>query len=344
MSRIAHPRNDKFVTGATAFAMCIVAAAICTGSTTTEYAAYASTLRIDSGLTITARPISVAVDHATGEVCVTDAAGTAFHVLDDRDVLRFVTGGIAALSTPVDGAVDADGGIVFLDTGADHHATIKRLDLRGEPMPYAAESPVAGWRPDHLTLTTDGRIVTIDTSNRILACHRLATGALLWSRPLRIEDPDNAACGRPAVAPDGRIYVPGGDQRVVFVVTADGRADGAFGRFGTGPGRMILPAGAPPRGPTAPSWCSIACARRSSSSARTASSRASSAPSARVPASSTIRPRWSRLPAARSTWPRASWAACRFSASSSPQTGCGIVRRQRRRQERGSHRPRPSRP
>lgn len=243
MNRNAHPRNDKFVTGAIAFAICFVVAAVCAASTSADFASYTSLLRIDSGLTISARPVSVAVDHASGEVCVTDAAGTAFHVLDDRDVLRFVTGGIASLSTPVDGVVDAAGGIVFLDTGAGHRPTIKRLDLRGEPLPYKVKSPVTNWHPDHLTLTADGRVVTIDTANRILACHDLATGTLLWSQPLLVEDPENAACGRPAVAPDGRIFVPASSQHMVQVYASDGAYVDAFGELGTTPGRFSFPEG-----------------------------------------------------------------------------------------------------
>ena len=50
--------------------------------------------------------------------------------------------------------------------------------------------------------------------------------------------------GRPAEAPDGRIYVPGGDLRVVLVLSADGeRARAPSAASARRAGRFVLPVG-----------------------------------------------------------------------------------------------------
>ncbi|MFN2369916.1 MAG: hypothetical protein ABR506_02050, partial [Candidatus Krumholzibacteriia bacterium] len=85
--------------------------------------------------------------------------------------------------------------------------------------------------------------LSLDQANAVLARHERGSGRLVWW--LRVGDPQarETQLDRPTEGPDGTIYVPGGDQRQVFVVTADGRAAGAFGEFGSAPGRMVLPVG-----------------------------------------------------------------------------------------------------
>jgi hypothetical protein len=69
------------------------------------------------------------------------------------------------------------------------------------------------------------------------------TGAVLWQRAVATdgEESDQLFLGRPCEAPDGTIYLPGGELHAVLVLDAEGRQTGRFGEFGTGPGKMIFP-------------------------------------------------------------------------------------------------------
>lgn len=189
------------------------------------------------------RPISVAADVASAEICVTDQASRTINVFDDHGLHRFRTDELAGLSTPVDACIDSRGGFVLTDLGADRRRTIRRLTFFGEPDAYEPESPRDGWNPGHLLLTRDGNYVTVDGVG-LLAKHDARTGALLWTRQLVEPDWERAdLIGRPAEAPDGRLYVPSAGTGFVFIVEADGSDQTAFGRRGTKRGEMAFPVG-----------------------------------------------------------------------------------------------------
>ena len=202
---------------------------------------YEATLELDLGAAGRVLPTSVSCAPTSGEVCVTDVRQSTFHVVNTRHVPLFRTGAFAGVSWPSSGCIGADGTLVFTDTSDGRIYEIRRLDIFGEPMAYSPDSPSADWSPRLLTVLDNGDYLSLDPRNGLLARHTADAGTLVWS--VRIGDmaARNTQFGRPSQAPDGRIYIPGGDQRQVFVVTADGRAAGNFGRFGSAPGRMVLP-------------------------------------------------------------------------------------------------------
>ncbi|MFO7610853.1 MAG: NHL repeat-containing protein [Candidatus Krumholzibacteriia bacterium] len=205
--------------------------------------AYESTLILDGGAGGRVQPTHVSCDPVSGEICVTDARQSALHVLSARHVPLVRTGPFAGISWPASGSVDRDGTLVFTDTGDARTFVMRRLDIYGEPAPFAPESPLDGWSPRLVTVLADGDYLSLDQANAVLARHERDSGRLVWW--LRVGDPQarDTLLDRPAEGPDGTIYVPGGDQRRVFVVTAEGRPAGAFGEFGSAPGRMVLPVG-----------------------------------------------------------------------------------------------------
>lgn len=187
------------------------------------------------------RPSSVTLDRARGELCIVDDASRTLDVFDSRGLHRFRTDRISRLSLPRSACVDADGGFVLTDAAPERGRTIRRLNFLGEPLTYEPEIPREDWSPVHLSLASDGNYLTVDLKG-LLAKHDAGTGALLWSRAL--EDPawERAdLVGRPAEAPDGRIYVPhAGVGRVIFV-EADGSASDSFGEKGTKRGELAFP-------------------------------------------------------------------------------------------------------
>ena len=204
---------------------------------------YETMLELDLGAAGRAHPTHVTCEPVSGEVCVTDVRQSTFHVLNARHVQLLRTGAFAGVSWPSSGCLQQDGTLVFTDTSDGRHHTIRRLDIFGEPAVYAPEAPAADWNPRLLTVLANGDYLSLDPGNGLLARHRSDSGALVWS--LRVGDPAarDSQFGRPAEGPDGRLYIPGGDQRKVYVVTADGLDAGEFGRFGSAPGRMVLPVG-----------------------------------------------------------------------------------------------------
>jgi DNA-binding beta-propeller fold protein YncE len=203
---------------------------------------YESTLQLDVGAAGQVRPIALSVDPATGDVCVTDERGVSFHVVDGNGITLFTSSVAAALSTPVDGCLDRDGGFVFADRDAAGERTLRKLDLRGEPVRFDVEMPSPQWQPDHLLITADGNYVSLDKFAGTLTKHDAATGRVLWHRTLEGVS-EQSELGRPAEAPDGRLFIPGGELHVVLVRTADGADAGSFGRPGTSPGRLAFPVG-----------------------------------------------------------------------------------------------------
>lgn len=199
-------------------------------------------LHLEVGTAGQVRPIALSVDPATGDVCVTDERGVSFHVLDEHGITQFTTSITAALSTPADACLERDGGFVFIDHGVDGERTLRKLDLRGEPRRFDVEKPAPQWRPDHLIVTADGDYVSLDKYAGTLTKHDAASGRVLWHRTLEGVS-EQSELGRPAEAPDGRLYVPGGELHLVLVRTADGADAGSFGRPGTSPGRLAFPVG-----------------------------------------------------------------------------------------------------
>ncbi len=203
---------------------------------------YESTLQIDMGAAGQVRPVALSLDPATGDVCVTDERGVKFHVVDGNGITLFTSSIAAALSTPVDGSLELDGGFVFADRDADGARTLRKLDLRGEPVRFDVERPAPQWQPDHLIVTADGNYVSLDKYAGTLTKHDAATGRVLWHRALEGVS-EQSELGRPAEAPDGRLYIPGGELHLVLIRTADGADAGSFGRPGTSPGRLAFPVG-----------------------------------------------------------------------------------------------------
>lgn len=241
MTRGASQAHDNSVATVTALSFCMVLVATCLPAHATLIFQYAGNLTLDEGRHGQPRPVAVSIDAASGDALVSDAAGAAVHVLHHAGGARFVTGAISGLSNPADAVAERDGGFLLLDAGGEHGRTIRRLDLRGEPVPFTAEPPANGWRPEHLTLLADGHVLTLDTTRGLLAKHDAADGALIWSRSLWADGGPDKVCGRPAEAPDGRIYIPMSQDHRVLVLTADGRPDGGFGVVGSTPGKFSFP-------------------------------------------------------------------------------------------------------
>jgi DNA-binding beta-propeller fold protein YncE len=230
------------MTAVTVLSSCIAALAFCTVSAqATIVFEYAGNLRLTEGRHGQPRPVSVSVDAAHEEILVSDAAGSALHVMDEDGGACFVTGTIAGVSNPVDAVGTPDGGFVFLDADGEGSRTIRRLDLRGEPVDFVVESPLDGWRPDHFALAVDGNYLTVDSVLGLLVKHDADTGAVIWRRALWAGTDPDKICGRPATAPDGRIYIPVGQEHRVQILTADGLPEDSFGVVGSTPGKFAFP-------------------------------------------------------------------------------------------------------
>jgi len=187
------------------------------------------------------RPGSVTLDPATGSLCVTDEGPGTLDVFDSRGVHRYRTDRASALSTPKDGCLDAQGRFVLTDAAKSGTRTIRRLNFLGEPEAYAPEPPADLWSPRHLSLAADGGYLTVDGAG-LLAKHDAETGALLWT--LALAEPDwerPELLGRPAVAPDGTIYVPDAGLGRIVVVPPDGSGATSFGTKGVKRGDLAFP-------------------------------------------------------------------------------------------------------
>lgn len=225
----------------TAMAWFFLVSAFCTITNAAIIFEYAGNLDLNDNQHGQPRPVSVNVDNTTGEIVISDAAGSALHVMHHGGGVEFVTSTIAGLSNPMDAALTADGGFVFLDTNENQERTIRRLDLVGEPLPYLAASPAKGWRPQHLTVTSDGHFLTLDTMTGLLVKHDAATGDILWSRKLWQSKSSDLICGRPSEAPDGRLYIPVSQEHRIQVLTAEGDQIESFGVVGSTPGKFSFP-------------------------------------------------------------------------------------------------------
>lgn len=223
------------------------AALLCIGAALPSPAAsvrimeYESNLQVASNQERSIRPAGVT--WSNGDICVTDAQYAALHILNEYGVEIFETSGFAELSYPVDGSLTSDGDMVFIGRNAQEELTIRRLSFMGEPMDFKAESPVERWTPWHLALARDGNILTVDSFHNILTKHDAQNGRILWSTPVVDDASTEPQLGRPAEAPDGRIYVPSGMLHRILFFSEDGRRLGEFGEFGSGPGKLVFPVG-----------------------------------------------------------------------------------------------------
>lgn len=203
---------------------------------------YEGLLAHPSGTVTRTRPNAVSVDPHLSEVCVTDESSPSLLVYNHANVLVYRTGHISDVAGPRDGCIDADGGLVYTGGSLSHDRTIRRLNFLGEPLPYEAERPHDDWSPAHLRLLSSGDYLTIDDRTGLMAKHDSQTGALIWQRELNEHIPEfTELVGRPAEAPDGTVYLPGGQARAVFVFSSDGEYLTSFGRPGSGRGEFSFP-------------------------------------------------------------------------------------------------------
>lgn len=229
----------------------IAAAVVCAGVVlSAPVLEYEATIELPHGAERSALPVAVTATAVGGnsaggcEVCVTDAVTASGLVFDRGNVQVFNTGLISRLVTPMDMTVLSTGGFVCTDEPRAGERTIRCLNLFGEPTHYEPELPRDGWTPEHLLVTHDGNYVTTDPLRGRLAKHDARTGALLWERPVDAQQSGEIlGIGKPAEAPDGRLYLPLGGERRVAVLSADGESLESFGVPGTGPGRLSFPVG-----------------------------------------------------------------------------------------------------
>jgi hypothetical protein len=238
LSTTEQPHHDRIVTSLVALVLALAMSSPARAAIIIEYE---SMLEIDAGQHGQARPVAVSCDPVAGEICVTDARAAALHVLDRSGAPVFATSALARLSLPQDACLDARGGFVLTDHDQDLARTIRKLDLRGEPVPYTPVRPLPDWHPEHLVIAADGTYLTLDSLHALLARHDPDTGALLWQRRVVDGASDALELGRPVETPDGRIYVPGGELHQILVCDRDGRRIAAFGELGTGAGRLVFP-------------------------------------------------------------------------------------------------------
>ncbi|MFH1278502.1 MAG: hypothetical protein ABIK65_09000 [Candidatus Eisenbacteria bacterium] len=165
-------------------------------------------------------------------------------VYNRHNIHTFMTGNIAGMSSPQDGSIELWGSFVCTDRSPNGKRTIRRLNYLGEPTPFEVERPTEDWSPGHLLVTRDGDLVTVDQASGLLAKHDGKTGEILWTR-MPVEDPreEGLIIGRPAEAPDGRIFVPGGELRYVLVLSPEGELLSTFGVPGGGRGELAFPVG-----------------------------------------------------------------------------------------------------
>jgi DNA-binding beta-propeller fold protein YncE len=189
------------------------------------------------------RPSAITFTPDVSSVCVTDEASGVLNVFDRQGFHQFKTDGVSGLLSPRGGCIDAEGGFVFTDRNGDFARTIRRLNFLGEPVEYEPELPREGWRPDHLIIGQDGHYITLDPS-ALLVKHDANTGAIIWK--LRLMDPGAEKVdliGRPAKAPDGRIYIPNSGDRSILVVSSNGKFLSSFGDPGSRRGNLLFPVG-----------------------------------------------------------------------------------------------------
>jgi len=204
---------------------------------------YKDVLEISSSQDGAIRPTAVTSDQFTGELCVTDSRHSNLHVFNGYGVEVFKTGGASRISSPVDASLTSDGDFVFIGKDQDGITTIRQLNFMGEPVEFTPEIPIKEWEPQHLTITRDGDILTLDSYFSILTKHDSKTGALLWLTEVSDDGSKDLQLGRPAEASDGRIYVPCGILHNVMVFSEDGKELEEFGEFGTGRGKFVFPVG-----------------------------------------------------------------------------------------------------
>lgn len=209
-----------------------------------------ATLDLPRGQELSSLPVAVTVNVADGgyagrcEICVTDAVTCSGVVFDRGNVQVFGTGPAARLAVPLDVTVLSGGGFVCTDGLLFGGRTIRRLNFFGEPTAFEPEAPSDGWTPEHLLVTRDGNFVTTDPLRGRLAKHDARTGSLLWDRGVDSQQSvEILGLGKPAEAPDGRLYLPLGGERRVAVLSADGESLESFGASGTGVGRLSFPVG-----------------------------------------------------------------------------------------------------
>lgn len=229
-------KPNSVVVFLTAFVFCLIGF----GASAIEIR-YEKTLDLLQGKEGKLRPVSVACDHASGEITITESRNSAIHVLNQAAVETFVTGKFASLALPQDAVADAQGRLVCLSKSSGWTNTITRLSTYGEPDAFAATAPSEYWSPDHLIITTDGHYLTVQADNGFLAKHDSVTGQIIWTAYLGAENMTEAHLGRPYESPSGNILVPGGRLFQIFVLSATGELIESFGRFGSSPGRLVFP-------------------------------------------------------------------------------------------------------
>jgi DNA-binding beta-propeller fold protein YncE len=243
---------EKYGTRVSRCVLGVAAAAIAcaSGAFAAPVLEYQATLDVPRGEERSSLPVAVSVNPVDGgqagccEVCVTDAVTASGFVFDRSNVRVFNTGLIARLVAPVDVTVLSTGGFVCTDGLQGGGRIIRRLNFFGEPMAFEPEVPPEGWAPEHLLVTRDGNYVTTDPTRGRLAKHDARTGALLWERAVdALQSGEILGLGKPAEAPDGRLYLPLGGERRVAVLSADGESLESFGVPGTGAGRLSFPVG-----------------------------------------------------------------------------------------------------
>ena len=205
---------------------------------------YETTLRLTAGPVGKTRPTSVTIDPIQGEVCITDERQASLHVLNNADIELFRTSTIAQLSYPGDGCIDQLGRLVCVDRAGAGVFTIRRLNVYGEPDLFTPEQPCLNWIPTHLIITRDGNYLTLDSRNAVLAKHDCRDGHLIWQRTIAETGSDDLHLGRPAEAPNGQLYIPGGNLRRVLVLDSNGYLNTSFGEFGSAQGYFSLPVAA----------------------------------------------------------------------------------------------------
>lgn len=190
-------------------------------------------------------PASVTCQTLSGGLVITDGAHGALHVFNAAGVETFRTTGFSRLVQPVDGATDRSGRLVGITLVDGARTVLARLDTYGEPDGWSAEAPRADWHPTHVMVAADGNYVTIDDASGLLAKHDANTGAVMWSAVVAEQDAENKdlemGLGRPVQLSDGSYAVSGSNLHRILLVAEGGEVTGAFGRFGSSPGRMVAP-------------------------------------------------------------------------------------------------------
>jgi hypothetical protein len=193
------------------------------------------------------RPISIALDDTRGEICVTDAATSTIQIFDRHGLPVFHSASAVRLSLPQSTVFLTGGDLLLTDSVVGEGARrIRRLNWMGEDRSTSFEAPRAGWRPEYVLPAAEGRVLCLDTTALLLSLHG-PSGALLWVSDLDEEiadalgGQDNLVVGAPALAPDGRIYLPISSGSCVLVLDGQGRRETIFGTQGSRAGQMAFP-------------------------------------------------------------------------------------------------------